>query len=516
MATQSPSRTIQIAPPDGPAQAIIAAPPAPANNKAAAATRAARDEMTEVVNSLHSERADLRERAGKLLMAAKEDRAARRLIVDNNHRDLVRDRKAREREASNIALNAAYRLDSLRQQTKLLDGGDYKHKVCQVCPFTRSAYLATDNIPTVKAEWEIADAAVNAAVVWKADEIESLCNQLEDLDAAPALTAETACPDIVRQGLAMSAQIQTIEAERDMMSPTADEAHARELREMLDAARAAAHKVEALDGVRTAMATVRDALMRLGEAQDARATQRAELTERLAATANVDNELKKTRADIAVADASVRAIAAQRDGAIAERGAAQTRLADLEAKAAAKVRAEADLEQHDVQARTYDSLERAFGRDGIPQLIVDSALPIFQDILVDLLTHFDGRWAISIQTQAETHNGRVREVIIILVDDGDGPRDIATYSGGERKLLRTILRIAFSSLQAERSGRRLEVFIVDEAFDALDADNAQRMLAVFERVSDWFRQVIIISHSGELLAALPHLIRLSGGKVEAE
>jgi exonuclease SbcC len=166
-----------------------------------------------------------------------------------------------------------------------------------------------------------------------------------------------------------------------------------------------------------------------------------------------------------------------------------------------------------------DVLEKAFGRDGIPQLLADSALPRLRSLLAELLTGWDGRWSIDLRTQGETKAGQLRERLDVVVADAYTglEADIADYSGGEKHLIRTLMRVALGLLQAERVGHGYHVFFADEAFDALDSDNALRLVGAFQRLLGHFEQVFIVSHDDTFLGLLPttiHLSRPAGGRTK--
>lgn len=157
----------------------------------------------------------------------------------------------------------------------------------------------------------------------------------------------------------------------------------------------------------------------------------------------------------------------------------------------------------------YNALAKACSRDGIPQLIVDNTIPHFQEIMSNLTSEFDGRWNVQIRSQRETTKGSVKEVIDILVDDGYGERDIKTYSGGEKQLLKTIIRIAFATLQAERSGKGLKVLILDEATYGMDPQLAESFIRMLGRLSSAFNQVFVVSHNDQVLSTLDNRIIFS-------
>lgn len=184
------------------------------------------------------------------------------------------------------------------------------------------------------------------------------------------------------------------------------------------------------------------------------------------------------------------------------------RLAQLEVDGRKKAdEIKADKEQIEIQV----ILARAFGRDGIPQLLIDAAIPQIQDILTDLLSPLEGQFNIQFATQKVLKSGKVSESLDIVVSDSMGSRDISSFSGGEQKMLRTILRLALAIFQAQRAGKKLEVFFVDEAFDALDRENAVRLLNILGKLQERFNQVFIVSHTDDLIGDLPNVVRLEKG-----
>lgn len=158
---------------------------------------------------------------------------------------------------------------------------------------------------------------------------------------------------------------------------------------------------------------------------------------------------------------------------------------------------------------TRRALVQAFGRDGIPQLIMDGAIPRLQEITSDLLDAFEGRWSIRISSQREKASGGFKEVVDILVHDGFCERDVRTYSGGEKQVLKTIIRIAFATLQAERSGKGLKILVLDEATDKMETSLSDPFIKMLGLISSAFNQVFIVSHENQVLSSMPGKILLS-------
>lgn len=197
------------------------------------------------------------------------------------------------------------------------------------------------------------------------------------------------------------------------------------------------------------------------------------------------------------------------ENAVLEVGRAEAKLAAHEKNRETLKSVQKEVRELEKSVAANNALAKAFSRDGIPQLIVDNTIPHFQEILSDLISEFDGRWSMQIQSQRETKKGSMQEVIDILVDDGYGLRDIKTYSGGEKQLLKTITRIAFATLQAERSGKGLKVLILDEATGAMDPELAEQFVQMLARLSDAFNQVFVVSHNDYVLTTLPNRIIFS-------
>jgi DNA repair exonuclease SbcCD ATPase subunit/DNA repair exonuclease SbcCD nuclease subunit len=173
---------------------------------------------------------------------------------------------------------------------------------------------------------------------------------------------------------------------------------------------------------------------------------------------------------------------------------------------------EKKVAEREAEVGIFNALHKAFSKDGIPQLIVDSVIPHYQEIMTDLLKSFGNKWAIQARTQREVNKGAsVKEVLDILVDDGHGLRDIKTYSGGEKRLLKNIIRIAFSLLQAERSGKGLKVLVLDEATENMDGPNVDAFMKLLTSgmLSGKFNQVFVVSHNDYVLNSLPNRIIFS-------
>ena len=157
----------------------------------------------------------------------------------------------------------------------------------------------------------------------------------------------------------------------------------------------------------------------------------------------------------------------------------------------------------------YREIEHAFGRSGIQPLIIEQARPELEGIATDLLlSATGGRMAVRFETQRELKSGDTVESLDIIITMDGNERKIEEFSGGEQKLLRSIIRLTLAVWQSRRGGSTLRTLFIDEIFDSLDADNSERILKLMESLQSQFDRILLISHDDNLLQEIPGRINL--------
>jgi exonuclease SbcC len=184
------------------------------------------------------------------------------------------------------------------------------------------------------------------------------------------------------------------------------------------------------------------------------------------------------------------------------RAQAQQRAVELQTQVAAAT----------AEASESAFLAEAFGRDGIPTLIVENAIPQIEDSANRLLDRFsDGRFQVSLQTQAAKKTGGLKETLDILVIADGSERELEKLSGGEQQRVNLALRFGIAELLMHRAGTRIGTLIMDEAFTALDASGRQRAVEIVRALTDEFATVLFITHQAELADVFSSQIRVTGG-----
>lgn len=169
-------------------------------------------------------------------------------------------------------------------------------------------------------------------------------------------------------------------------------------------------------------------------------------------------------------------------------------------------------EELNQQIMHHKTLERAFGKDGVPALLIEQALPQIEDKANDLLDRLsDGQMSIRFVTQSEYKDKKrddLKETLDIQISDGSGVRDYEMYSGGEAFRINFAIRLALSEILAQRKGARLQTLVIDEGFGSQDVQGRQRLIEAINLVRNDFAKILIITHLDELKDAFPSRIEV--------
>lgn len=195
-----------------------------------------------------------------------------------------------------------------------------------------------------------------------------------------------------------------------------------------------------------------------------------------------------------------------------ELGGAQQRVDILKTQRVRK--ADFEKERVELQKRIaqHKTLERAFGKDGVPALLIEQALPQIEDKANELLDRLsDGQMSIRFITQAEYKDKKrdeLKETLDIQISDSAGSRGYEMYSGGEAFRVNFAIRLALSEILAQRKGARLQTLVIDEGFGSQDVQGRQRLIEAINLVKHDFAKILVITHLDELKDAFPSRIEV--------
>lgn len=173
---------------------------------------------------------------------------------------------------------------------------------------------------------------------------------------------------------------------------------------------------------------------------------------------------------------------------------------------------QATREAYATQVTHYRVLERAFGKDGVPALLIEQALPELQSKANEILERLSGgSMTVEFVTQTaykDKHREDLRETLDIRISDNAGVREYEMFSGGEAFRVDFAIRMALSEVLAQRAGARLQMLVIDEGFGSQDSQGRQRLIEAINSVRQDFAKILVITHLEELKDAFPTRIEV--------
>jgi exonuclease SbcC len=183
---------------------------------------------------------------------------------------------------------------------------------------------------------------------------------------------------------------------------------------------------------------------------------------------------------------------------------AQQDLNALEVQRTRKADLEERLASQREQRALYEELRLAFSKNGIPAMIIETAIPELDAAANRLLARMtDGRMQLAITTQREKITGGVAETLDIQIADELGTRSYEMFSGGEAFRIDFAIRVALSQLLARRAGAQLRTLFIDEGFGTQDEDGRNKLVEAITAIQDDFDLILAITHIDDLRDSFP-------------
>jgi exonuclease SbcC len=341
-----------------------------------------------------------------------------------------------------------------------------------------------------------------------------LSSRLEVLEAQCQTWEKEGAPRLAEIGRALQDEtfapeardrLAEVQAELDQIGydPTAHEVTRRTVGE----GRTAESEMRTLEKARAAMAPldreIKELQVQIAKQQDEVVRQQEEHTRAAAALAAA----RAQAPDLVAAERDLFNLKEQENHLRLEVGAARQKVLVLEDLKSRRKALEADREVLAGQVGQYKQLERAFGKDGVPALLIEQALPQIEARANEILDRLSqGTMSVRFLTQAAYKDKRrddLRETLDIQISDDAGIRDYEMFSGGEAFRVNFAIRLALSEVLAQRAGARLQTLVIDEGFGSQDAQGRQRLIEAINMIREDFAKILVITHIDELKDAFP-------------
>jgi DNA repair protein SbcC/Rad50 len=161
-----------------------------------------------------------------------------------------------------------------------------------------------------------------------------------------------------------------------------------------------------------------------------------------------------------------------------------------------------EYQQQQQQHRVYQELAQAFGKNGIPALMIENVLPQLETMTNQILSRLShNQLHVKFVTQRarsgkskQAPSAKAIDTLDILIADARGTRPYETYSGGEAFRINFAIRLALARLLAQRSGTALQMLIVDEGFGTQDKEGIDRLIGAINTIAQDFACILTITH----------------------
>jgi len=263
----------------------------------------------------------------------------------------------------------------------------------------------------------------------------------------------------------------------------------------------------------SALKTAQAAQAKIPAAQERVARWQKALLEETASAKKIQDQLGKAGAERTDSESLRRRL---EDARLAKRladervGGARQILAALEEIARQRDAGASELEALRLRLSVLEDLREAFGKRGVPTMIIETVVPELELEANRLLSEMsDGRMRLRMETQRETKTGEARDTLELKISDELGTRAYEMYSGGEAFRINFAVRIALSKLLARRSGAQLRALFIDEGFGTQDSAGRERLVAAIQSIQNDFDRILVITHLDELRDAFPARIEVT-------
>ncbi|HRQ31947.1 MAG TPA: SbcC/MukB-like Walker B domain-containing protein, partial [Anaerolineales bacterium] len=279
----------------------------------------------------------------------------------------------------------------------------------------------------------------------------------------------------------------------------------RELREV-------ENKYRKLDSAKEVNKQIEGEIINLKKEREKRKEEVEESEKQYASASSALKEAEAGAPNLDEAERELSRLREEENRARGELGGAQQRVDVLKTQRARKAGYEKEREKFQKQVAYHRTLETAFGKNGVPALLIEQALPQIEEKANNLLDRLsNGQMSIRFETQGKYKDEKrkdLKETLNIVIKDGAGERDYEMYSGGEAFRVNFSIRLALSEILAQRKGARLQTLVIDEGFGSQDAQGRQRLIEAINLVKNDFAKILVITHLEELKDAFPTRIEV--------
>jgi len=303
---------------------------------------------------------------------------------------------------------------------------------------------------------------------------------------------------LATKGYAKKAHQKLEKIDKELKAIGYDPEEHNQIRKSVEAGEDLQEKLQEIEKARAALVPLERDIADITDAIESERTQLDALVKEQKHCSQELDELVKDAPDLSKAEKELLELKEKENILQRQVGAAQQKVSVLESQKERLEELDTKLGTNREKVRLHKQLEEAFGKNGVPALLIEQALPMIELKANEILDRLSGG-AMSIRfiTQREYKDKKrvdLKETLDIQIQDRAGVRDYEMFSGGESFRINFAIRLALSHVLAQRAGARLQTLVIDEGFGSQDEIGRQRLTEAIALVQDDYKKILVITH----------------------
>jgi DNA repair exonuclease SbcCD ATPase subunit len=164
-----------------------------------------------------------------------------------------------------------------------------------------------------------------------------------------------------------------------------------------------------------------------------------------------------------------------------------------------------DVEALEAEKLHVEFWVKGFSNAGLSSHVMDNIMPALTERAnhyLDILA--DGDIQVNFDTQSKLKSGEAREKLSIgWIIEGEAD---TTPSGGQRKKISIAVDLALMDLVASRERSAIDLLLMDEMLDGLDATGRSRVMTLLTELRSRRSTIVVISHDSDIAELFEQLV----------
>ena len=325
-----------------------------------------------------------------------------------------------------------------------------------------------------------------------------LMSQLEDWNKKGKKRLETIQDELKNESFAPEAHKALAKIDKELKSIGYDPAEHDRIRTQVEEGETYQARMQELEKAKAALAPLERDIADITDAIETERNELDELAKTLKSSLGMLDDLKAHAPDLKKAEKELLSLKEKENVLQRDVGAAQQKVSVLKSQKERLEGLDTELTSFREKVRLHKQLELAFGKNGVPALLIEQALPQIELKANEVLGRLsNGAMSIQFITQREYKDKKradLKETLDIQIQDRAGVRDYEMFSGGESFRINFAVRLALSHVLAQRAGARLQTLVIDEGFGSQDEIGRQRLTEAITLVKDDYKKILVITH----------------------